>query len=126
MSAMLAYQSSVGQDPQIAVPVCSSLIDPFPCEQGILMVMKTVAVETVQTVRSAEPYIPVLFLIDAVDGGGQSFITRYLSIYESFLCCDLTYGGQEKDQGKEQSSHGLCFSDIQTYAKIFSIMSKKL
>ena len=67
MSAVFAYKSSVGEYPQVTVPVCIRLIDPLPGEGGILMVVKDVAVEAVESVGSAEPDITVLFLIYAVD-----------------------------------------------------------
>ena len=51
-----------------------------------VVIGQRISVESVKSRGGAYPNVPVLFLADAVYGGGQSFFLGYLSIYVLFLC----------------------------------------
>ena len=83
----LENRPSVGENPEITVSVSTYSEYSFSFQYRILMMMQDSPVETVETVGGSEPYVSVLFLIDAVDCGCQSFRMGNLCVYVLLFCC---------------------------------------
>ena len=70
-------KESVRKDPEISLCILADVGYASAFQMRSVMMTQMQSVETVQSVLSSDPDISVLFLINAVYGGIQSFIVRY-------------------------------------------------
>ena len=79
-------KESVRKNPEISLCILADVGYASAFQMRSVMMTQMQSVETVQSVLSSDPDISVLFFINAVYGGIQSFIVRYAGEDILFFC----------------------------------------